>query len=131
MTLLWGWSFFRMGVMRVLEIGELLLKEGGHSVLPPKLWERLFGSQKIFWGSWIFFCFKGGARLNMWGLAKIGCEGGIQLWKIELYICLFFQCLNLARLYSCIILIVLSWLYNNLCTEFFLIVWLWWLFVFI
>ena len=51
-----------------------------------------------------------------------------------MYIYLFFHCLNLARLYTCIILIVISyvfiiifehcvcknwtWLNNNLCTEF-------------
>ena len=48
----------------------------------------------------------------MGALAKIDCEGGIQLILILTYILhLFFHFLNLARFYSCTILTVLSYFF--------------------
>ena len=54
---------------------------------PPKLWRRgdFLVLENFFEGVGIFLILRGGGG----GFAKIGCEGEIQLLKIELYTCSF------------------------------------------
>ena len=62
---------------------------------------EFFGYPKNFGGGLeLFFRFKG--RVHMVGLTKIGSEGGFERGSCILFF------LNLARLYSCIILTVLT-----------------------
>ena len=69
----------------------------------------LFDSQKHFWVVGIFLILREGE--SIWaGLAKIGCEGGDSTFS-NWIVYLFFHFLNLARLYSCTILTVLSYVF--------------------
>ena len=113
-----------------------------HGVLPPKLWGSLFVCQKFFELGWRFFSSEEG--VHMGDLLKWLWRGDsiLKTWLVYL----FFHFLNLGRLYICIILIVMSYVYyyvgiyvskiwtwpNNIsCTDDFLILWVWYLFNFI
>ena len=71
---------------------ESLPKQYNSVLPPPKLWGAFLVLKNFLEGGWHFFHFKvGGGSPYGGGLAKIGCKGGIQLLKIELYTFLSFS----------------------------------------
>ena len=77
------------------------------AALPPELWME-FGSQKKFWGVGVFFILGEGGGSPYGGLPKKVVKWGDSTLKTWI-VYFFFLFLNSARLYSCVILIVLSY----------------------
>ena len=100
-----------------------------HGVLAPNLWSGwgLFGPQTICWGGWSFYILRGEGGGHTGGTCKNrllrvgdgGVGGGVVLastlknWVVYL----FFHFFNLARLYSCTILTVLSYVFNTFTAD--------------
>ena len=84
----------------------------------------------------VFFICIGGGRVHIGGLAKIDCDGeGDSIFK-NWIVYLLFYCLDLARCvvvqyWLCFHMYCVSknwtWLNKNVCTEFFLALWVLWL----
>ena len=109
-----------------------------HGDLPPKLWGKYLLVLKTILSGLEFFLISMGE--SPYEGSQLGRESTIKNWIVYLFLYFF----NSARWYSCIKLIVLSyvlvimqkhcvskirtWQNNDLFTEFFLILWVWWLF---